>query len=986
MLESTTAMNYQHAPSQYLTNHYYPSNNYPYPVSPNGTDYPLFPGHPFPSGMIANSWPTQPSTYITSSQPSPSLSPILRHDVGTHTYWKGRLAPLAGFSSPSDILNPNHAVEIKKDQTENARPVNVPTPTISIHNDGNSVSSLDKYADIFIPQFLKDVQKQSQHFQPLAPIPIFPPSSYLHSFLPSSIIEKYTSLYPSTILSSTPPDKTAFRPLNAEEYKYHWKSLLSWELDQLATDKQKIILWQVKVRALDWDNAEFSVLVPGIRENYPRLDVGDVLHLREVLIDWKMGSGWAFEGRVTRLRKREGFIRMSYPHSFFSSSTIQIVRDFYCPSLKEHIETFIPAPGRDSAQGVTGYKSDEEVPPVLNLSFLTNAGPSVMMDIAVSTLDSTLELNVNGKRDVAHRWLFPELDDLRLNPPVPSAPLNMTGKIWVDTGLNAEQRSAASSISNYRSPVPFLISGPPGTGKTRTVVETVHQILRTQPEAHILLCAPSNSATDTLALRLGLSLHPGDMLRLNDQNRTFAEVPDSIRQFCYVEDDRFALPPWKMLMRYRVVVTSCLDASILVNSACTNIVLCALEEHMVSSLHPHRKIKHPVVPHWTHLLIDEAAQGPEPEVLIPISVVLTSDELFACDQHCGEHANGTTSCDYHWLSTAPQLILCGDPNQLGPIITSQHARTHELDVSLIERLFDRPLYAEHVEARHHRRLPLTDLPLHQDKNYTTFKPFVNLVKNYRSHSAILMPPSAMFYNDSLEACASNGMISWAGLSNNKFPLMFLGCDAKDESVDERATWFNIGEISRIVEVITSLMSEASKSIPPLQVDEIGVMAPWREQVWKIREKLRKISLSRVDVGTVEDYQGREKRVVIISCVRSSARFLVEDGLKGIGLVFEKKRMNVAITRAKELLVIIGNGNLLKCDPYWKGFLQFALRNSLYVGPELTLEDDGAWISRLESKTAEAEEEVGLATVDHTGMRNTMMLAGGVVREILRDDV
>lgn len=60
-------------------------------------------------------------------------------------------------------------------------------------------------------------------------------------------------------------------------------------------------------------------------------------------------------------------------------------------------------------------------------------------------------------------------------------------------------------------------------------------------------------------------------------------------------------------------------------------------------------------------------------------------------------------------------------------------------------------------------------------------------------------------------------------------------------------------------------------------------------MWKIREKLRQASLSRVDVGTVEDYQGREKRVVIISCVRSSARFLKEDGQKGIGLVFEKKR-------------------------------------------------------------------------------------------------
>lgn len=88
----------------------------------------------------------------------------------------------------------------------------------------------------------------------------------------------------------------------------------------------------------------------------------------------------------------------------------------------------------------------------------------------------------------------------------------------------------------------------------------MHQILRTQPEAHILLCAPSNPATDTLAQRLGSSLKPGDMLRLNDQNRTFAEVPDSIRQFCCVENDQFAIPPWKSLMKYRIVVSLLFEA------------------------------------------------------------------------------------------------------------------------------------------------------------------------------------------------------------------------------------------------------------------------------------------------------------------------------------------------------------------------------------------------------------------------------------------
>ena len=67
------------------------------------------------------------------------------------------------------------------------------------------------------------------------------------------------------------------------------------------------------------------------------------------------------------------------------------------------------------------------------------------------------------------------------------------------------------------------------------------------------------------------------------------------------------------------------------------------------------------------------------------------------------------------------------------------------------------------------------------------------------------------------------------------------------------------------------------------------MAPWREQVWKIREALRKEVLYDVDVGTVEDFQGREIRVVIISCVRSNSRFLEEDARKGLGMINDRKR-------------------------------------------------------------------------------------------------
>ena len=72
-----------------------------------------------------------------------------------------------------------------------------------------------------------------------------------------------------------------------------------------------------------------------------------------------------------------------------------------------------------------------------------------------------------------------------------------------------------------------------------------------------------------------------------------------------VENAKFSIPPWKALMRFRVVVTSCLDAGILVGAHCTNTQLMAMEDEVATSIHPHRKPKHVVQPHWTHLLIDE---------------------------------------------------------------------------------------------------------------------------------------------------------------------------------------------------------------------------------------------------------------------------------------------------------------------------------------------------------------------------------------------
>lgn len=113
------------------------------------------------------------------------------------------------------------------------------------------------------------------------------------------------------------------------------------------------------------------------------------------------------------------------------------------------------------------------------------------------------------------------------------------------------------------------------------------------------------------------------------------------------------------------------------------------------------------------------------------------------------------------------------------------------------------------------------------------------------------------------------------------------------------SWYNPGEIDAVVDIVQSLTSE----LPDMRQKEIAVITPWREQVWKLRAKLRESGLagwipetsrSVADCApcqtlTVQTYQGGEFRVTIISCVRSQERFLAEDKRTNMGLFNEAKR-------------------------------------------------------------------------------------------------
>ncbi|KAJ3554546.1 hypothetical protein NP233_g12400 [Leucocoprinus birnbaumii] len=913
--------------------------------------------------------PYSPSSYIPHGRPhfyypgphgpAPIQVDDAQYDSNTHPYWKDRVVPRPGFRSPRTlgatvesarivIKDPRNLNEIQTKQLLPPRSLNQPQSPIQHRETPENSTNIPLPAPSFVPKCLKDIQSAIHQLEPLPPIPPFPPTEYSSTFLLPHLIEKRES----QLLSRLPPTKEEpIVPLDSTHYHEHWSPILQIEVDCLCSQRASIVLWSVKdLKLTDWKRNEFSLVVPGLRENYPRLDAGDLVKMRLVIPSQNgytapfFQTGIAFEARVIAVQKREGVVHL------------------YAPPLEEYIQNYWTGIALYLAQ--TEDHIPFQLPLTFNISFLVNARPFCLMESAVADLSAAMtrtvtNLTTENETSLIARWLFPEVENIAKTPPRWISDIRgVNGLTLKDKDLNDEQKHAVSSITLREWPVPYLISGPAGTGKTRTIVETVLQILSVQPTACILLCAPSNPATDTLVLRLRNSLKPSEMLRLNDQGRTFNQVPSKLLQYCYIDasaENKFSIPPFKELMKYRVVACSCIDANILADAQCTNRALMRLENEVITSIHPHSTAAE-AKPHWTHLLIDEAAQGSEPELCIPISIVAT------------ETTSITSDTGPKVPLSQPQLVLCGDRFQLGPIVSSPEARKAELDTSLLQRLFERPLYS--------------------DEQSTTpyYRPCTHLCKNYRSHPAILMPPSALFYNDSLVPFAKNGRVVWERLRGKRC------CGGeRDGNGTVKSTWYNLGEIQIVMTIVKELMDEANSCEPPLKARNIGIISPFRAQVWKLREMLREENLRDVDVGTVEvgtwilrlrmrDWQGRENRVIIVSCVRSSQRFLEEDFQKGLGLFREPKRMNVAITRAKELLVIIGNPHLLKQDAYWKPFLQFALRNNLYEGPDLDLEVDGNYISKLEAALFHTEGVDGIADPEKIGVLVAGIVAGEVLRE------
>ncbi|XP_040452539.1 RNA helicase Mov10l1 [Falco naumanni] len=435
--------------------------------------------------------------------------------------------------------------------------------------------------------------------------------------------------------------------------------------------------------------------------------------------------------------------------------------------------------------------------------------------------------------------------------------------------LNAQQKLAVKRIlSGECRPTPYVLFGPPGTGKTLTVVEAILQIHYTLPDSRILVCAPSNAATDLICLRLHQSnmLKPGDMVRVNASFRSEEQIDDTVKSYCKDGDDiRQAL--W-----FRIIITTCSSAGMFYQ---TEIRL----------------------GHFTHVILDEAGQASEPESLIPIGLI--------------SEANG-------------QIVLAGDPKQLGPVIKSKLALTFGLNISLLERLTSREIYMRDEDAF---------------SACGAYNPLLitKLVKNYRSHAALLALPSKLFYHKELEVCADtsvvNSLLHWEKLPRKGFPLIFHGIRGSETREGRSLSWFNPTEAVKVMQYCCHLAKNENAAV---SVTDIGVITPYRKQVEKIKLLLRSIDMTDVKVGTVEEFQGQEYMVIILSTVRSHEG-LFDDDKHCLGFLSNPKRFNVAITRSKALLIVVGNPHVLVKDPCFCELLEYSLMNRVYVGCDLPLE-------------------------------------------------
>lgn len=221
-----------------------------------------------------------------------------------------------------------------------------------------------------------------------------------------------------------------------------------------------------------------------------------------------------------------------------------------------------------------------------------------------------------------------------------------------------------------------------------------------------------------------------------------------------------------------------------------------------------------------------------------------------------------------------------------------------------------------------------------------------LTDNFRSHHLILDFSNKQFYNSILNARQkkeiANFAIGWELLPNPDVPVLFHA--SWTPSTVDGTSLVNEGDINFVKKYVYALLNQGINGKKVLAA-HIGIISPYAAQ----RELLKQV-FPYIEIGTVEYFQGREKLVIIVSAVRSNT--------ETIGFLKNEKRLNVALTRAKALMIVIGNPETLGKNKFWRKFIASCVELKAKIGkipswvykdnvpiPETTEDDDN--VIRLE---------------------------------------
>ena len=496
----------------------------------------------------------------------------------------------------------------------------------------------------------------------------------------------------------------------------------------------------------------------------------------------------------------------------------------------------------------------------------------MVTDVTFRRLDGALrELTREVKGDAA-RFLdvmFGERDPV-------FAPTPATDAIgWFDVALDPSQRDAVANA--LRAEHVALIHGPPGTGKTTAVVELIRQCVARGER--ILACAPSNVAVDNLAerlLRAGLRI-----VRLGHPARVNAAVRD-VSLAALVAD----APEQKLLRDVKREVDQGLRK---VHRAKSRHDRFAARNEVRSLRAELRQLEGAI----TKGLIDGA------EVVLATTTGAANELLFERPFDrvvIDEAAQALEAACWIALPRGRRTVLAGDHRQLPPTIHSEAAARGGLARTLFERLIETPHGATIGRM---------------------------LTVQYRMHERIMGWSAARLYEGKLQAAATvrhHLLTDLPDVTTTEWtsePLCFIdtaGCGHDESQGDDEGSKSNPGEAELVVRIVAALREA---NVP---ASAIAVVTPYNAQVQLLRSLLG--GEPELEIGTVDGLQGREKEAVIVSLVRSN-----EHG--EVGFLAELRRLNVALTRARRHLTVVGDSATLAHDRDLCGLVEHLQQHAHY---------------------------------------------------------